>query len=330
MKIKKEYIVLSVIIVSLVLYLILHNPDRTLYDLPKTPDVEKKKISKIEIKKQDVSILLNKKTDQWQIAPHGYLADTGKINNMLDVIAGFTLTALISESKNYHRYDLDPDNKITIRAWAGKILKREFEVGKTAASYKHTYVKLADDDHVYHARGNFKNNFDLSVEKLRDKKVLSFEKNEIREIRITKDKKVMIFSQKDIPLSPGPDKEKGTMSKEPKKTETVWQTADGKKGDKAKINRLITSLSSLTCKNYINDNKKEDFKDPIYSVLLKGANEYSLMIFPQKGKDEKTYPAVSSENNYPFVLSASQADRIMNNPDNMLLKPDQSKPSVRE
>ena len=95
MKIKKEYIVLSVIIVSLVLYLILHNPDRTLYDLPKTPDVEKKKISKIEIKKQDVSILLNKKTDQWQIAPHGYLADTGKINNMLAVIAGFTLTFLM-------------------------------------------------------------------------------------------------------------------------------------------------------------------------------------------------------------------------------------------
>ena len=40
---------------------------------------------------------------------------------MLDVIEELTLTALVSESKNYVRYDLSHDEKITVKAWKGKV-----------------------------------------------------------------------------------------------------------------------------------------------------------------------------------------------------------------
>ncbi len=47
MKIKKEYVILVTVILALSLYLILRNPDRTLYQLPKVPDISKTNISKI-------------------------------------------------------------------------------------------------------------------------------------------------------------------------------------------------------------------------------------------------------------------------------------------
>ena len=105
MKIKKEYIILILIIVVLSVYLFMRKTDRTLYELPVLPEISKKEISKIEISKGETSIVLNKKDDQWYIGPQQYIANKNKIDSMLDVFEKLTLTVSVSESKNYVRYD---------------------------------------------------------------------------------------------------------------------------------------------------------------------------------------------------------------------------------
>lgn len=324
MKIKKEYSILLAVIIALSLYLTLRNPDRTLYKLPKVPEVARKDISKIEIAKPDISIVLNKQGGSWHIAPQAYSADTDKVKNMLDVIEKLTLTALVSESKNYDRYNLNDNEKIVVKAWKEDTLRREFEVGKAATSYRHTFVKLAGDDRVYHARGNFRDKFDQTVDNLRDKTVLSFDQTEIQEIRITKGEQLMVFGRKQVPVEVTAGKEAEVRSPPSPKAETVWQTAEGKKGDESKLSRLLTTLSNLRCEKYIDDRKKEDFTNPIYALQLKGLQEYTLSIFAKTDKSDKNYPAVSSANDYPFLLSDRQADDIMSNPDEMLQKSDKS------
>ena len=324
MKIKKEYSILLAVIIALSLYLTLRNPDRTQYQLPEVPEVDRKDISKIEIAKPDISIVLNKQGGSWHIAPQAYSADTDKVKNMLDVIEKLTLTALVSESKNYDRYNLNDNEKIVVKAWKEDTLRREFEVGKAATSYRHTFVKLAGDDRVYHARGNFRDTFDQTVDNLRDKTVLSFDQTEIREIRIAKGEQLMVFGRKQVPVEVTAGKEAEVRSPPSPKAETVWQTAEGKKGDESKLSRLLTTLSNLRCEKYIDDRKKEDFTNPIYALQLKGLQEYTLSIFAKKDKSDKNYPAVSSANDYPFLLSDGQADDIMSNPDEMLQKPDKS------
>lgn len=324
MKIKKEYSILLAVIIALSLYLTLRNPDRTQYQLPEVPEVDRKDISKIEIAKPDISIVLNKQGGSWHIAPQAYSADTDKVKNMLDVIEKLTLTALVSESKNYDRYNLNDNEKIVVKAWKEDTLRREFEVGKAATSYRHTFVKLAGDDRVYHARGNFRDKFDQTVDNLRDKTVLSFDQTEIREIRITKGEQLMVFGRKQVPVEVTAGKEAEVRSPPSPKAETVWQTAEGKKGDESKLSRLLTTLSNLRCEKYIDDRKKEDFTNPIYALQLKGLQEYTLSIFAKTDKSDKNYPAVSSANDYPFLLSDRQADDIMSNPDEMLQKPDKS------
>ncbi|NIS75020.1 MAG: DUF4340 domain-containing protein, partial [Deltaproteobacteria bacterium] len=110
-------------------------------------------MSKIEISKPEGSIILSKRDNSWYIDPKGYSAESQKIKkDMLVTIEKLTLTALVSESKTYSRYHLGNDKKISVRAWAGNKLRREFEVGKAAPSLRHTFVKIAGDDRVYHAR----------------------------------------------------------------------------------------------------------------------------------------------------------------------------------
>ena len=320
MKIKKEYIILAVIIAALLLYLSQRITDRTLYQLPDVPEISNSDITKIEINKNSTPIFLSKEGDRWTIDPKKYPADTLKVKSILDVMEKLTLTALVSESKSYNRYNLDNDNKITVKAFDKDTLKLEFDIGKAASSFRHTFVKIAGDKRVFHARGSFRGKFDKTVDDLRDKTVLAFKLNEIDAIHITNGDKEISFSRTESPVEVKELKEADTSNPKPQQTEITWQNASGKKGVNSKINRLLTTLSDLSCDKYLSDRSKDEFTDPVYTILLKGSKEYKLSVFEKLDKDNEDYPAISSENNYPFILTGSQVKSIMEDPGEMLEK----------
>ena len=106
--------------------------------------------------------------------------------------------------------------------------------------------------------------------------------------------------------------------------EMIWQTADGRKGDEAKLKGLLGTLSRLRCDTYIDDKTKEEFKEPIYAIELQGTQAYALSIFAKMDEEAKGYPSVSSMNDYPFLLPARQAENLMKKPDELLKEPDES------
>jgi hypothetical protein len=322
MKVKKEYIILILIIVGLSVYLFMRSSDRTFYELPKISGLEQNQITKIEISKGGDSIVLNRKDNKWHLEPHGYLADTSKVDDMLGVFEAFTLTTLVSESKDYVRYDLHDEKRITVKAWQQKELKRNFDIGKSASSFRHTFVKLDEDSRVFHARGNFRGKFELTADNLRDKNVLSFRSADIREIQITKNKKSLKFVRSQVPVTSQQEKSDNAPQVALK---FEWQGSDGQKGDDSNLNQLLTTLSRLKCVSYINDRSKETFSAPIYAVTLKGAQDYQLDIFAKLQKDADNYPAVSSASDYPFFLSDSQAQQIMKDPSDYLKKQENEK-----
>ena len=319
MKLKKEYFILTAILVALILYLALHRSNRTHYQLPELSEVSGKHISKLEITKAGNSIILNKKDDTWYIEPKEYRADSTKVKSMMNVIEKLKLTALVSESKNYIRYDLTKDKNINVKAWEGKTLLREFDIGKAAPTFKHTFIKLPNNPNVYHARGDFRRNFDRSVDNFRDKSVLSVAQNTIHAMTLKHDKKTISLSRREIPETL-PEKKDESAAKKSKvaKTKTVWEDTKGHEVASSKISSLLSFLNSLECETFLDDLKKEEFKNPIYSVTLKGEKEYSLLIFAKKDKNAKNYSAISSENESPFSLSDMQVDTIKSKVDEIL------------
>ena len=318
MKRYKGNIILIALIIVLSLYVMLHKKDRTNYKLPDIPDISEKNITKLEIATINSSIILKKKSTNWYIEPESYLADKNKVNRMLGNIKNIKVTALVSRLKNYNLYNLNNEQKIIVKAWNGEQLKRLVEIGKAASSYQHTFIKLEKNGPVYHAEGDFRSSFDLTKDKLRDKLVLSFKKDDINIININKGSTKISLALKDVEKEKENKAEKEEIEDKP--AAKVWQTTDGKICAKSKIDELLGKLSNLECKQYINNKNKDDFKDPVFMIGLKGTNENKLLIFSMQGKDATEYPCISSANEYPFFLTKYQAEKIMMDPEKIVEK----------
>ncbi|MDB9822613.1 DUF4340 domain-containing protein [Deltaproteobacteria bacterium] len=322
MKIKKEWGILAVIILSLILYLALRKQDRLQYRLPDVQEIPRTDISRIEISKSDSSIIITKKDDRWVIGPQEYLADPYHVESMLDVMEKPVLTAMVSDSKSYTRYGLDNDHRITVRIFSGDNMKREIELGNLTDSGRHAFIKLDNDYRVYHTGNNLRAQFNREIDELRDKIVLSFDQIEIREIEITKgSQSVIIALKEDMTPDTSSDEESDAESLPPLDTEKVWQTSKGENVDESLSDDLLSTLSGLSCREYLYDTKKEGLTDPIFTVSLKGIKEYILLIFSKKDDTEGTYPAVSSLNNYPFALADWRVEEIFETADKIFKNP---------
>ncbi|MEE8541433.1 MAG: DUF4340 domain-containing protein, partial [Desulfobacterales bacterium] len=292
MKLKKEFFILVIIIVALVGYLIFKNRDRVQYQLPDLAKIEQNQISKLELTQSGKDIVLNKKDNAWYIAPHEYPADPEKINPMLAALEELKVTALVSESKNYLRYDLSPEKKITVKAWAGSTPSREVNIGKSAATFQHTYVTLPNDPNVYHARGNFRSKFDQSVDTLRDKLVLSVNVGDLHEIRIIEKGQTTVIRKRKSEPEKSDSKDK--------KSKAQWETKTGQTIDSGKLEAFLAFFSRLYGDKYIDQKQKSDFQDPVYQINFIEKKEHSLSFFDKIDPKAGNYPGISSANPYPF------------------------------
>jgi len=244
---------------------------------------------------------------------------------MLEVIENLTLTELAAEKQDYHRYELDDEKKIQVKVYKEDKLLREFDIGKISPTYSHTFVRVEKDPRIYYARDSFRSTFDYDRNELRDKIILKFDESEISEIELGETGKMLHFVKKMKTVEAKQEKkkegEKPQKPEEPEKEE-IWVMPDGKEGNKSELSSLLSDLSSLECDEFIEGKTKQDFKSPIYSVTLKGAKTYTLLIFAKEQKEEGKYPAVSSESPYPFVLSTWDAESIMKKPEDLTKKQD--------
>jgi hypothetical protein len=306
MKMKKEILILGVVIAALAVYLYQRSADRTLYTLPALAAVAAADIDKIQMTRGAETVVLVRQDGRWRIDPPGYPVDRRLAQEMLDTLSGLTLTALVSESKNYALYELDDDHKANVKAWQGGQLKRDFDVGKAAPSFRHTFVRLAGDERVFHGQDNFSFRFRARIEDLRDKTVLAFSRADIQEVRITKDGAALT-------LVPAPASTETPPAGSA--AATAWQSSGGRPANSAAVEALIGVLSSLQADAFIDGRDKTDFSQPVYSIALKGSQMHSLELFAPAGGDSQNRPAVSSGSDYPFSLSEDQAQRIMKDPD---------------
>ena len=321
MKLKKEYIFIALAIVLLIGYLSVRQADRTEYRLPAIGKIAGSDITRIEIARQEATVVLEKKDAKWQIQPQAYPADSGKVTAMLDNLEKLSLTALVSESKSYSRYDLEPDKAIHVKAWAGEELKRDFQVGKPAPTFQHTFVRVGDAPEVYHAQQNLKTAFDQNADKLRDKIVLAFSMDEVTEIAITKEGKLTTIRKSETAPAPAEPTPAASGESPPadapgaRPVEVQWLTDQGKPADLSKMNRLLSALSRLSCESYLEGKSITDLSNPIAIIVIKGKKDYTLTVYAKTQQDATNYPASSSETGSVFTLSDRQAESLIADPE---------------
>jgi hypothetical protein len=309
MKVKKEYAILAVVIVALGLYLFFRNTDRTTYALPELPALKTQDLTKIEIGKGNRTVVLTRKDDGWLVAPGDYPADGTLVDRMLDALADLKVTALVSETQNYTRYELDENQQIRVTAYQDDKAVRSFRIGKAAETMRHTHITLSDDPNVYHAQGNFRQDFDHTVDDLRDKTVLAFKKEDVTEYSIATEGKTVTI--KKAPTPPAPEGDDAATDAAPEKATAVeWKTDDGRTVANDAVQRLLADLSGLKCRTYLTDRAKTDFADPAFLIRINGAAESVLEIFDPADDTATEVPARSSLRQDPFTLSDFDIDPV--------------------
>lgn len=305
---KKEYIILTIIIIALGAYLYFQNSDSTHYTLPQPEAITQSKITKIEIAKKDGIVSISKEDNDWFVGQNKFPADQTKLTPVLKMLKEIKLTALISESGNYARYELDDAGKSTVTAWVNDKVVIKIDIGKTASSYKHTFVKLDSNKNVYHAAQNLKSIIDKTEENFVDKTILTFKPEAAYSVKITDEDKTYSFTKTidDVKI----DVEKKDSAEKPApKPEEYWLSSTGDKKEKVNIDAFIKAFSNLECNNFVADLKKDALSKPIYSVTVTTVNKPNTLSVYQSEKD-KDLICTSSKSNFVFNLSADKLDKF--------------------
>lgn len=307
---KKEYIILALIIGALSTYLFFHQTDSTHYSLPVLDTLADQDITRLDISQGETGFILEKNDDRWVVGDEKLPARATPVSAMVKAVKEFKLTALVSESKSYSRYELDDSSRIRVEAFNNDKRLRTFDVGKTAASYNHTFVRLDGDHRVYHAEDNIKTIFDTTEDKLIDKQVMAFESTMVHGFTVKDQETALALERKQKPLDLDVtgDKTPGENEGEGQK-EDIWVDASGSEKDMTKINAFVVLFSNLTCEAYIKGKTKEDWSDPMITVTITADKPYTLSIFPKK-EDDTAYPAISSESTFPFLLPEAKIEDI--------------------
>lgn len=309
MKSKKEFVILGGIIAVLAAYLFFQNTDRTHYELPVLPALGESDITALEVITGDATMELRKIDDTWYVEPGRFKADESRVKPMVDAIRNLTLTALVSEAGNDHRYDLDDEKRIRVRAFTGDREIRTVDIGKAAPSHQHTFVKPAGDNRVFHARENLRSRFERGRSDLMDKTVLTLNRADVNRIEIVRpDAAPMVLSLAQNPVKNPEEAESETTIPEP---EIVWQDADGNPVPESEINNLLSTVTNLKCREFIEDRSRESYTSPLITLTFHDGKDRVLTIFEKHQPEDTVYPAISSENDHPFLLSQFTAEDII-------------------
>jgi hypothetical protein len=294
---KKQYLILILIIVALAGYLVLKKEDRSHYTLPVPPAVDTTAIDRLTVEKQNQTLAFLRTDDGWVVTDQSYPADDVAVKQMLDVVQGLTLSALVSEKQDLFRYELDDDHCLDVTAFQAGAPVMSFKIGKTAPTFNHTFVMLENDPHIYHAKDSFRNHFDKSLNEFRDRQVLSFDEEQITAITIeARGEKIRLAAD-----DARPDNQ----------DRLVFNHEDGSSADPKTVSNLLSSLSALTCDRFAEDTDKDQLEKtpPSLKIVLENSNDIVLQLF--EPKEDESVPGISSMNAYPFLLKPYIAGDIV-------------------
>lgn len=297
---KKEYLILIIVILALSGYLIFKKDDRSHYSLPEPPAVEKADVDRLTVAKEGETLEFVKQGDGWVVGPDQFPADKGTVADMLDTVSGLTLSALVSEKKDYLRYELDDDHRVDVTAFTGEKPALSFKIGKTAPSYNHTFVMLGDDSRIFHAEDSFRSHFDKVLDDFRDKEVMTVPEEGVKKITIEKNGVEKQLTAQD----------KGDAGEETDSPKKIFLDEAGSQADPETVSNLLSALSALRCDTFLTDATKADLEKegPALTIRLETDSPLVLRLFDQD--TEAPVRATSSMNAYAFKLQSYTAKDI--------------------
>jgi hypothetical protein len=244
-------------------------------------DIDFKNIDKIIIEKGSKKSVLEKDNEQWKIeGTKNFYADKDEIENIISELEQASLKEMfLVSSKEEKKADYQTDDKgliLSLKDNKNDLLN--IIVGKISDD-SYTYLSLKNSENTYKIKGDLLSLLDK--EDWRNKTILSFNNDEIKKIRIQKNKESITFEKKD----------------------NEWYLKK-QKMNKEKIEELLTASSFFEA-DKIPEQKFEETgleKNSLILELYKEEDSYVLM-FGNKDKENFYYVKTGTNDNIYLINS---------------------------
>ncbi len=150
-----------------------------------------KNLKKIEIfspKGKEINLYLS--NSQWYISPENFDVDEEYLTQLTNLIANFEIVEFVSKSIGLSQFEIDEKNRSKLTIYYNDNKLQTIFFGKFAPTKKHTYIQIPDDKSIYLCKGNFYFVLNKTKDKIRSKKILSFNNEEILSINWTENGKI--------------------------------------------------------------------------------------------------------------------------------------------
>src|SRR3954469_10898653 len=164
---------------------------------PKLAEIPAAQIKDLTIKKKDGSTVEVQKTkDKWTIAaPAQYPADQDAVTSMTSSLSPITADSVVEDKPtDLAKYGLNaPTLTVTVHENSGK--SHEFYFGDDVPAGSLVYARVGSDPKVYSVSSSTKTSLDKSLNDLRDKRLLTFDSNNLTRVELVSPKNDVEFGK---------------------------------------------------------------------------------------------------------------------------------------
>ena len=306
----KQLLILSGIFVFLLLVvLIFENPFRKSDYQKKVeeattlfPNFNKEQVAKIEIVAKGEPTTLSKQNEQWVVASmDNYPADNDSVDDLFTKVAEFDNANQVSDNPdNQAKFQVDSSGtEVKLMDANDKLLAHLF-VGKNTPGFLSSYVRVADSDDVYTAKGYLQSVFDKGTRTWKDRTIFNFNKDIVTQINITSAEK-MIELRLDA--------------------ENKWQMLQpvSAAASQTEVQDLLTTFSQLKTDDFAEAKELSEYGlDMPTSTIVASLNDGTVvMLFVGKEEGGKLYVKRVDKDTI-FMLFKSNVDRLIKKSDKLM------------
>ncbi|MCQ2578590.1 MAG: DUF4340 domain-containing protein [Treponema sp.] len=158
-------------------------------------------ITKLEISSTSEDIVLNRFNALWHVNEQKYIGDPATCEGLVDLLQSIRVIDQVAKTDSdadLAKYNLQQGKAVVVKAYNGDKLLRTIYVGKNTSSQYQNYLKIDDGKEVYLAQGNFIDEFDTTVDRVRSHTVWDIDSFDITSIKQTSaDGSVLVLSYND-------------------------------------------------------------------------------------------------------------------------------------
>ena len=265
----------------------------------KLPPVEKQDITKIEILRDEQTVVtLVKVETTWRLSPEDFLADERKVEAALKMIADLATGSMVSQNaSNHRRYGVqDGGLAVTVSTTKGEVLR--FIVGNPSSDKRGNYLRLPGDKRVFVSAHRLQTTFNKDQQAWRDRRVVVIEPDQVDRLELLQSGQALGF-RKD-------EQGKWLFDPAPEDLPRDYRL------DSDKVEQVVRSMANLSTISFEDsqaDRAKLGLAPPWFTakVALKDGNDVVMHM----GTDaDKKVAAQREGDNQVFYLNEYQAKRI--------------------